>query len=65
MTSANCERLLECARTQFKQSQANSFNKCKNYLLVQSSRSAVLKILTAQQSALADKLLDGHNTKWL
>ena len=36
-----------CARTKFKQSQVSSFNKCKNYLLIQSSGSAVLKIPTA------------------
>ena len=47
MTSASCERLSECARTKFKQSQANSSNERKNYLLVPSSRSAVLKFMTA------------------
>ena len=47
MTSANCERLPECAKTRFKKLQANSSNIYKNCVLVQSSKSAVLKFLTA------------------
>ena len=44
ITLGNCERLAEWART-IKQSQVNSSNKCKSYLLV-SCKSAVLKFPT-------------------
>ena len=45
ITLENCERLDEWART-IKQSQVNSYNKCKSYLLVQSCTSAALKFST-------------------
>ena len=46
MTTSNCGKVSECARTWFKQSQANSSDKYSNYLLVESSRSAALKFIT-------------------